>query len=165
MPSKKEKPVADLTFGFGGIFKSIGDLMELANKMQQEGKEEFRKTGEFGLGKSKAMYGINIRVGPEGKPKLETFGNIGEKLGKPTIKKEREPLTDVFQEKGNVRVVAELPGVDEKDIATSVKGNMLTISTAKSAKSQYYKEIELPKPVKKTLKVSYKNGILEIILK
>jgi len=61
-------------------------------------------------------------------------------------------------------VIAELPGVDEKDIKAEVKGNLLILS-ARVTGREYYKEIELPCLVKAELNLTYKNGILQITIK
>lgn len=72
-----------------------------------------------------------------------------------------EVVADIFDEGDYLKVIAELPGVDEKDIKAEVKGKMLILS-AQAASREYYKEIELPCLVKNQLSVSYKNGILQI---
>jgi len=76
----------------------------------------------------------------------------------------REVIADVFDEGDYLKVIAELPGIDEKDIKARVKGNQLVIS-AQAAGRQYYKEIELPCLVKEELNLSYKNGILQVRIK
>jgi HSP20 family protein len=79
--------------------------------------------------------------------------------------KEREPIVDVFEEEGYLRVMAELPGVEENEINLKVEDNTLTISTGTSART-YYKKVELPTAVKKEVtESSYRNGILEVKLK
>ena len=87
-------------------------------------------------------------------PKPSTVGSI----------KEREPIVDVFEEEDYLRVMAELPGVEENEISLNVEDNTLTISTDTSAKT-YFKEVKLPTPVKKkAVEYSYRNGILEVKL-
>jgi len=79
--------------------------------------------------------------------------------------KEREPIIDVFEEEDCLRVMVELPGVEENEINLKAEENTLTISTDTSART-YYKKVDLPTPVKKeTIKSSYRNGILEVKLK
>ena len=76
----------------------------------------------------------------------------------------REPIVDVFEEEGCVRVMAELPGVEESEISLKVTDNALTISTDTSAR-KYHKEVELPTHVKEEIaESSYRNGILEVKL-
>ena len=78
---------------------------------------------------------------------------------------EIEPLVDVFDENDHLRIVAELPGVQESDIRTEVKGDKLTIS-AGIHNRKYHKEVPLHVAVEaEPTKLTYKNGILEIKLK
>ncbi len=76
---------------------------------------------------------------------------------------ERELLIDIFDEGSYLRIIAEMPGVDEKEIKIEIKDNLLILSTP-SARYKYYREIELPCLVKKEFNLVYKNGILEIKL-
>ena len=79
--------------------------------------------------------------------------------------KEREPIVDVFEEEDCLRVMAELPGVEENEINLKAEENTLTISTDTSART-YYKKVELPTSVKKEVfESSYRNGILEVKLR
>lgn len=79
--------------------------------------------------------------------------------------KEREPIVDVFEEEDCLRVIAELPGVEENEINLKAEENTLTISTDTSART-YYKKVELPTSVKKEVfESSYRNGILEVKLR
>ena len=75
-----------------------------------------------------------------------------------------EPLVDIFDEKDHLRVVAELPGVEEHDIKTEIKGSALRIS-AESKDRKYDKRVELPAAVMGELATSFKHGVLEIKLK
>ncbi len=114
------------------------------------------------------VYGYSIKIGPEGKPEIREFGNIKPqpKLGRASmaIKKEREPLVDVALTNGEVRVVAELPGVEKSDIKLHCTEDTLTISVDKEER-KYYKELELPKKVDvKQARSTYKNGVLDICL-
>ena len=71
---------------------------------------------------------------------------------------------DVIQVDGNIKVVAELPGIDKKDINLNLSGNTLTINVD-AEEQKYYKELDLPAEVEpKTVKSTYRNGVLEVIL-
>jgi len=65
----------------------------------------------------------------------------------------------------NVKVVAELPGVEKSDIALECDGRNLVLKVD-TDKHRYYKSLELPVEVDPdTSKASYKNGVLELILR
>lgn len=114
------------------------------------------------------VYGYSMKIGPDGKPQIREFGNVkpGSRLGRPRIdiKEKREPLVDVMTTDGEVKVVAELPGVEKKDIKLQGTESSLTISV-NTPERKYYKEVEIPAKVdtKKT-RASYKNGVLEVTL-
>jgi len=115
------------------------------------------------------VYGYSVTIGPDGKPQIREFGNVKPeaRFGKPqlSIKEEREPLVDIIPSDGEVRVIAELPGVEKEDIKLHGTENSLTISVDTSQR-KYYKEIELPVKVDpKNAKSSYRNGVLEVILR
>jgi len=105
-----------------------------------------------------------VSVGPDGKPKIQEFGNVKPGLRGPELKEEIEPLMDVVDSKDSLLVYAELPGVDKNDIRLSVTDKSLTISIERE-KRRYYKEVSLPTKVKpETAKARYKNGVLEVTL-
>lgn len=106
------------------------------------------------------VYGFSLRVGNDGKPQFHQFGNVKE--GK--VSKEREPLVDVVELDKEIRVVAELPGVNKADIHISSEKNELNLQV-KDKERPFNKTIRLPaEVVSDKAKASYKNGILEVIL-
>jgi HSP20 family protein len=110
------------------------------------------------------VYGYSMKIGPDGKPQIREFGNIKKSLKGPKVKEEREPLVDIIETNGEVRVVAELPGVEKSDIKLHGTEDSLTISV-NTPHSKYYKEVTLPTKVKvKEAKSSYKNGVLEVVI-
>jgi len=164
---EEKKPGVDFGLGLGGIFEGIGNLIESASKLSEEGKGLIEKQGEIkGLGdKVKGVYGFTVKTMAGGESKVEPFGNIKKTPKGPVVKEEREPIVDIFDEKDHILVVAELPGVEEGDIKTEVKGDILNISTQKE-KKKYQKEVLLPSRVEaKPISSTYKNGILELKLK
>jgi len=114
------------------------------------------------------VYGYSMKIGSDGKPQIREFGNVkpSARFGRPhiDIKEKREPLVDVITTNGEVKVVAELPGVEKKGIKLDGTESSLTISVD-TPERKYYKKVELPAKVdiKKT-KASYKNGVLEVTL-
>ena len=77
---------------------------------------------------------------------------------------QREVVADIFDEGDYLKVIVELPGVDEKDIKAEVRDNLLILS-AQTTGREYYKEIELPGLVKDKLNLTYRNGILVVRIK
>ncbi len=170
---KKEEEGLDIDFGIGrlnlgGLFKGIEKLIDLASELKEAGGE-IKKEGKIDLSHlkegMKGVYGFSIKTATGDRPIFETFGNIKKTPEGPTVTEEREPLTDVFNEKDEVVVIAEIPGVSEEDITVDLKGDILEISAA-GKNRKYRKEILLPVQVKnETLSYNYKNGILEVRVK
>jgi len=148
---------------FGGLFSGLGNLIDLAAKLNEEG---VNKTGEIqGLPKDvKGVYGFKISTMGGGKPIIETFGNVKETAKGPVVEEVREPIVDVFDEKDHILVIVELPGVSKDKIKIDINGDILNLTTSDKGR-QYAKEILLPHKVNaETLRTTYKNGILEISL-
>jgi len=170
---KKEDEDLDIDFGIGklslgGLFKGIEKLVDLAADLKDAGGE-IKKEGEIDLSHlkegMKGVFGFSIKTAVGGKPIVEPFGNIKKTPKGPTVEEEREPMTDLFDEKEEVRIYAEMPGVNEEDIKFDLKGDILDIS-ARSGERKYHKEILLPIQVKKeALSYTYKNGVLEVRIK
>jgi len=166
---KKEKSEnADFDLlGLGGLFKGIEKLVDLAGKLEEKGGVS--KEGEINLDHlrkgMKGVYGFTINTAAGGAPKVETFGNIKKTPEGPKVNEEREPITDVFDEKAEVVIIAEMPGIEENDIKVDLKGDMLEISALSKTRT-YRKELLLPvKAAKKNLRQKFTNGILEIRIK
>ena len=108
------------------------------------------------------VYGYSLKIGPDGKPEINQFGNLKPSRRGPQVKEEREPLVDILETDGEIHVVAELPGVDKKDIKLHGTEESLTISVD-IPQRKYYKEVALPAKVKvNEAKTGYKNGVLEV---
>ncbi len=168
MAKKEKEPKAEFDFGLGGLFKGMGNLLDVVSKMAEEGKGEYSRTGEIkGLGdRAKGIYGFSIKMGIGGQPiVVEQFGNIKKAArGSVEVGEVREPIVDVYDEGDYLRVLAELPGVDESDIHLEIKGDILTLK-AEGKDRKYSKEVLLPSEVESdNMKTQYKSGILEIRL-
>ncbi len=151
-------------FSFSDLMQGIGNFMDFISKMEEEGKGEVRREGEFTgpSGRVKAVYGLSIKEGLGGTPIVEPFGNVKRTAQGPVVEEQREPLVDIFDEEDHVSVIVELPGVQVSDIHTEVKGDILMLSAANNS-HKYYKEVILPKNVDvSSAQRKYKNGILEI---
>ena len=121
------------------------------------------------------VYGYSMKIGPDGKPKIREFGNVKPKEGADErpftapsrrfkIQPEREPLVDVIDANGEVRIIAELPGVNKEDIKLQGTENHLTIKVD-TPNRKYHKLVELPTAVNvRAAKSTYRNGVLEVVL-
>ncbi len=119
------------------------------------------------------VYGYSMTIGPDGKPKIREFGNIKHSseseasgLNQPylDVKEEREPLVDIVDANGEIKVIVELPGVAKEDIKLSGAEDKLTISV-EAPERKYFKEIDIPAKIDpKKAKTAYKNGVLEVTL-
>lgn len=184
---KKEDENTDIDFGIGkfsigGLFNGLEKLVDLASKLKEAGGE-INKEGEFDLSNlkegMKGVYGFSIKTagpGGSGKPVVESFGNIKKTPKGPKVEEEREPIIDIFDEKEEIKVYAEMPGVNTEDIKLDLKGDILDIS-AKTGDRKYHKEILLPARAGQGFSLAdnaglvacptftYNNGILVIKIK
>ena len=150
-------------FGFDErIFKDFLDERILEDIKQM--KEEFYKMMENAQPGKTYVHGYSMRVGPDGKPHFEEFGNhhLTSGEGKSRISEDREPLTDIIEGIEDVSVTVELPGVEKEDIDLRVIEDELEI-TVNTPQRKYHKIVHLPVDVRpKTTKATYKNGILDV---
>lgn len=172
MAKRKDKKDEGLEFDFGigklslgGLFKGIEKLVDVAQELKEAGGE-IKKEGEIDLSHlkegMKGVFGFSVKTASGGRPIVEPFGNIKKSPKGPEVREEREPITDVFDEKEEIIILAEMPGVNQEDIKVNLEGDILNIS-AQTGNRKYHKEILLTKKVKpETLAKSFKNGILEI---
>lgn len=166
LPFFREWGFDDLDKIFGEMEKMMEDELKsftervpknyVRERRLPDGKVE-RELGPF-------VYGYSVRIGPDGKPEVSEFGNVKQSRSGPLVKEEREPLVDIIENNGEVRVVAELPGVDKNDVQLYGTEDSLTI-TVNIPDRKYYKEVALPAKVNaREAKTRYKNGVLEVIL-
>ena len=154
-------------FGFDDDF--IRDLLDddrIRDDIRRMTEEMMRMFSNAQPGRS-VVHGFKINIGPDGKPRIEDFGNKQKqsKDGELSISDEREPLTDIIEGDEDVAVTVEIPGVEKEDIDLNVTGDNLEI-TVTNPKRKYHKILELPCGVKpKTTNATYKNGVLDIVIK
>jgi HSP20 family protein len=113
------------------------------------------------------IHGFSLNIGPDGKPKIQEFGNRPLKTsgGEPMISEEREPLTDIIEGDEDVAITVEIPGVEREDIDLNATNEAIEIKVD-TPQRKYHKKLDLPCDVlPKTTKATYKNGILDIVIK
>lgn len=153
-------------FTFTKFFEGLEKLVDLADKFKKVGgfsqsKEFTIPTGQKGK-EIKGVYGFTVRTMASGEPRIEPFGNIKKTSKGPVVEEVREPIVDVFDEKDLIRIVAEVPGVEENHVHFDIEGDILKLS-ADHGERKYSKEVLLPCFVEeKPESQSFKNGIFEL---
>jgi len=164
-----------IDLGLGDLFKGIGNFVEMAasladkvdlSELDAEKLAKLQRASQTRVGGiPRGVYGVSVRRGVGGIPRVRSFGNIRRTERGPVAHEVREPLVDVFDEGDVLLAIAELPGVEEKDIRIEVHGDLLKLSTTTKGR-KYAGELQLPCPVDETtVKSAYKNGVLEIRLR
>lgn len=145
------------------IFGDFDEEFEEMRRRMDMLMEQFM-SGEVEPNQAQPMiYGFSMRMGPDGRPQIQEFGNAAAPMA-PSEEPAREPLTDIIEDKTNVRVIVELPGVDRDDIRLNVEDGELDIEVDKPDR-KFSKRLELPCAVDPdSAKANYKNGVLEISL-
>lgn len=170
--NRRRRLFDDDFFGFDREFERMREEMEKLMEGMMGGVsagnlEKFAKPGEAKHAEKTGVYGFSIRIGRDGKPVIREFGNVkpeAAKEAKIQISDEREPLVDIIEGKSDITVIAELPGVDRKDIHMEGEGRNLTIEV-KTKGRKYYKELELPSAADfANAKAKYNNGVLETVV-
>lgn len=110
-------------------------------------------------------YGYTMTMGSDGKPVVREFGNVKPNL-LPTSDV-REPFVDVLvDDKEKVlKLVAEMPGVEKKDIKIVVEGRTVNLD-AEHDQKKYHAKVPIRQKVDEdSVKAIYANGILEVSFK
>ncbi|MEM4257591.1 MAG: archaeal heat shock protein Hsp20 [Candidatus Thermoplasmatota archaeon] len=147
---------------FERIFDEVQKIFESTNfkeMIEDMFKSNFDPNKRF-------IHGFSINIGPDGKPKIQEFGNIPVKTGggKPMLSPEQEPLTDIIECDDDIAITVEVPGVDKDDIDLNVSEDTVEIDV-RAPQRKYHKIVDLPSKVKpKSTKATYKNGVLDIVL-
>lgn len=158
----------DTHLGLGGLLKGLGYMVERLNELSKSG-EEVNHTSTFGRGDGLGgVLNIQMRTGlsereetgdgfdiqPEPRP------NRGRAVEEVVVQEVREPEVDVHDEGDHLRVIAEMPGIEEGDVCFEIIGDVLSLH-AEGEDAQYHTELLLPKLVEGgTVRVN--NGIVEL---
>lgn len=110
-------------------------------------------------------YGYTVTIGPDGKPIVKEYGNV--RPGFLPTSETREPFVDVIiddKEKA-LKIVAEMPGVEKKDIKIEVVGRTVNLD-AEHGEKKYHTKVPIKHKVDEdSVKATYANGILEVKFK
>jgi len=151
--------VGDLIPGLGGLIKGLKKSDAFMERLDSIDEEIDRKLEETPRRPPSGISPSVARRGTRSKKHFDTFraGDV------PMDKDERDVLVDIFEEENKLRVIAELPGVNEKDIRLDLNQDVLIISANWRNKS-YHKKVKLPRTSDSIIGKIYNNGILEVTL-
>lgn len=182
------KGLGEVIPGLGRILQGLEDSESFQERLEAIDKELDERLGEAIPHKGKAG-GPGTGIGKGSVPRSgaiprvergfsigslareETSFEVKEKKGKPKRRRptkpqpivEREVLVDIFEEDGHLKIIAELPGVEEEDVIVELGEDKVVVS-AESPHCRYRKEVPLPCSIRGEPKTWYRNGILEIEL-
>ncbi|MEM2944005.1 MAG: archaeal heat shock protein Hsp20 [Methanomassiliicoccales archaeon] len=143
------------------FFGDFDDEFEEMRRRIERIMEKFF-SGDLHFDREPMIYGFSMRIGPDGKPRIQEFGNT---IRQREEAAKREPLTDIIEEADKVRIIVELPGVEKEDIKLNATEDSLEIEVDNPDR-KFEKRIDLPCEVDPdSAKATYKNGVLEIHLK
>ncbi len=189
-PASYDESLGEFDYLQGDASRMINRFYILTSNSTKETVGEYQKPESDTLQQhGPTVYGYTITVGPDGRPRVMEFGNVvsfavtetekedarsamfGEIWNEPNsaqskISHEREePVVDINSTGNGVKVVLEILGVKEEDIAINAYDGKLEVLT-NSPQRYYHKLIELPYETDtETARFTYNNGILEVTFK
>jgi HSP20 family protein len=138
---------------FKKMSRSFMNLDDIFEDVKETG--DIQRYGPF-------YYGYTMTIGPDGKPVVKEYGNVKPSL-LPTSDT-REPLVDTLidEKEKTLKLVAEMPGVEKKDVKVVVDEKIVNID-AEHGEKKYHAKVPIKYKVDKdSAKASYTNGILEL---
>jgi len=167
-----EGTAASILKGLGGIIPGLDGLLKGLEKSEAFGERLQAIDSEI----EARLRSEPLKRTERGVPPFQARGSRrtgprivppNKRQATPRAKREavpsREPTVDVFEEETYLRILAELPGVEERDIKVNLNGAQLILSTD-TPTHKYYKETTLPYAPRGQMEKSYRNGILELML-
>jgi len=175
---KSEGVAEGVLKGAGQIIPGLGSLLEglekspaFKERLKRINQEVERRLKETPLKRTgdrgpymESGFSTRTLVQPQGTDFMDEKPSFGGKVKKPSPPpppKPKEPMVDVFDEKDHLRIIAELPGVAEKDIKTDLEKDILTIRINSAGWKPEHK-VALPYAPQGKLKKIFRNGFLEI---
>lgn len=165
MPRRREDDdwendfLEDMFGDFGFDFKKMNEHMKrIWDRMMHD--------PQFGT-QQPYVYGFTYKVGPEGKPYFQEFGNLPKSSREPKAfanRDFREPITDINEDKDKVFITFELPGISKDNIELKVAGSNVTINVSEGTR-KYHKSVDFDYEVRpESAKAKFVNGMLDISL-
>jgi len=158
---KDEESIVEDTIN--GILPGLGDLV----KRLKQHSPELQK----GIEDADREIKDRIKKGHSRKPRISYSCSVRTLVpesseGGGTRKKEPEflePVVDVMDEETAIRIIAELPGMDDEDICTELDNGSFILEAQRGTR-RYRKIVPVPHNAEMVYR-RYKNGILEVELK
>ena len=136
---KKDDPFDLFDIDFEEIEKIFEKMIERMKEKMVDA-EDFKNLFEDIEPRNPFVRGFAITFGPDGKPRLNEFGNRLDHGSK--ISEEREPLTDLIEDEKIISVTIEIPGVERDNIDIKVMENTLEINVD-TQQRKYHKKLHL----------------------
>ena len=160
--------VDDLVTDFEEVEKAFEDVF-MDTKAPKEIMIDYETQDDVGIGEfSSFVYGYSMTIELEDKPCVNSRSSKERKVvseyNELQITSEREPLAEVNVYDKEVKVVLEMPGVSKEHIKIQAYKNSVEVSS--DYPQRKYQVIDIPRVADiKTIRSTYKNGILEIVFK
>jgi HSP20 family protein len=181
---KRERDPSELLGGMLNIFGlkvDLGDLLsspenlrdrleQLREKLKEAGGTEVLSDEEWRRGAGSVTGHIRIRgIRGEEEYHVGTLGKRGRGASgrrMPEPPDVLEPPIDVFDEAGEITIVADVPGVKLEDLQLEVEGSEFRLSTKAGTGRSYRKELQLEADLDPgSLRSTCNNGVLEVRLR
>jgi HSP20 family molecular chaperone IbpA len=143
--------------GLGGIIKSLEKSSPEFRQRIADTDAEIKHRIDVGWS-SKPVVDYHVSTRPLGHGPRKAAPRT-ESVKMPESAPQRQPIVDVMEGKDGITIIAELPGVSEKDLLINLEGETLEITAG-----QFSKKIAMPRPAKSIIERSFKNGILHLKL-
>lgn len=156
---RKKRKFFDDIFDEGG-FEDIEDMIENIIKRFGVDMED--------LSEHPFVYGFSLTQKPGEDPEIREFGNVttetnNDAKGHEISIDERKPLIDVMETDDSVHIIAEMPGIEKKDIDISATASFVELRGSRGER-KYFEHVNMPFEVDpNSAKATYKNGVLEVI--
>lgn len=138
----------------------IDDLDKYFEELEKEIQDMMRTGIEEGKGMPKPFVaGFSLKLGPEGKPTFEYFGDAPQ-----SSEGFRAPMTEqvVDERLGTLRIVADMPGVDKNDIEINTTERSVSLK-AERENRRYKAEVPLKVEIEPdSARAEYRNGVLQV---
>jgi len=144
--------------------KELRDMLDELDKVFDDFEKEIAEVVRSSISLPRTsskpfVAGFSFKLGPEGKPTLQVFGDSP--IGGGGF---RSPLSEQFvdEKSQSLRLILDMPGVEKNDIKVDATEESAVI-TAERESRKYRAEVDLKTQVKpESGKAEYRNGVLEI---